>query len=57
MGRLGFPLYGEVDLGSAIQEAKSAIEKIETNKFDKEDLIALVKANSEIIIATIQDEH
>ena len=57
MGRPWAPVYGEVDLGSAIQTAKETIAKIETNKFDKEDLIALAQANNDIIIATIQNEQ
>lgn len=57
MGRPFIPAYGEVDLGSAIETAKGAIEQIETNKFDKEDLLALAKANNDIIIAIIQNEQ
>ena len=47
MGRVLFPVYGE-DLGSAIENAKSIIAKIETNKFDKEDINDLVSALEDI---------
>ena len=57
MGIHNWPVYCEIDLGSAIETAKETIAKIETNKFDKQDLIALAKANSDIIIATIQNEQ
>ena len=57
MGRNGFPAYGEIDLGSAIETAKSCLSKIETNKYDKQDLIAYAKANNDIILAAIQNEQ
>lgn len=39
--------YGE-DVGSAIETAENVIAKIKTNKFDKEDLVELDKALTEI---------
>lgn len=56
MGRMGAPYYGEVDLGSAIQTAEVVIAKIKSNKFDKEDLVDLKKALSEIVEACEKDE-
>jgi hypothetical protein len=44
MGRPFASYYGEVDLGSAIEDAEKAFAKIKTNKFLKEDLEDLVKA-------------
>lgn len=41
MGRAGLPLYGETDLGSAIETAEKVIAQIKTNKYDKKDLIEL----------------
>lgn len=48
MGRPFAPFYGE-DLGSAIEDAEKILEKIKTNKFDKEDLSEL--ANELVVIA------
>ena len=57
MGVFGMPLYGKVDLGSAIQTAEVVIAKIKTNKFDKEDLVDLKKALSEIVEAYEKDDE
>lgn len=51
------PVYGEVSLGSAIESADKAFQKIKSNKFDKQDLIDLVKANTNVIIAIIENEQ
>ena len=32
------PLYGEVELGSAVEHAEQVIAKIKTNKFDKDEV-------------------
>lgn len=48
MGLWGLPLYGNVDLGSAIETVEAVIAKIKTNKFDKSDLIELDKAIFEV---------
>ena len=42
------PLYGELDLGSAIETAEKIIAKIKSNKFDDEDLKELDKVLSAI---------
>ena len=55
MGRDGFPVYGE-DLGSAIETAEEVIAKIKTNKYDKEDLVELDKALTEIKAVIAKDE-
>jgi hypothetical protein len=47
MGRVNFPFYGE-DLGSEIEEAKKILAKIETNKFDNEDLADFANKLTEI---------
>lgn len=44
MGYITYPVYGEMDLGSAIEVAEKVIAKIKTNKFDKKDKIALADA-------------
>ena len=46
----------EEDLGSAIQTAEVVISKIKTNKFDKEDLVELKAALSEIVEVCEKDE-
>ena len=48
MGIWGVPLYGNVDLGSAIETAEAVIAKIKTNKYDKSDLVELDKALIEV---------
>ena len=48
MGLPGMPWYGAIDLGSAIETAKKVIAKIETNVYDKADLVELETALSEI---------
>lgn len=55
MGWANFPVYG-ADLGSAIETAEVVIAKIKTNKFDKEDLVDLKKALSEIVEACEKDK-
>lgn len=44
MGFHLLPLYGDADLGSAIESAEKVIAKIKTNKFDKQDLVDLATA-------------
>ena len=48
MGIVGMWYYGNVDLGSAIETIEAVIAKIKTNKFDKNDLVELDKAITEI---------
>jgi hypothetical protein len=55
MGWTNFPVYGE-DLGTAIEVAEKVIAKIKTNKFDKEDLVELDKALTEIKAVIAKDE-
>lgn len=57
MGRPGVPVYGNFDAGSAIQDIKKIVEKIETNKFTKHDLIKLQNANGELIKAILSDDY
>jgi hypothetical protein len=56
MGFVGLPLYGEVDLGSAIEKQEQTMEKIKTNKYDKHDLLDLVKVNTAIIVHLIEND-
>ncbi len=55
MGRPYAPIYGE-DLGSAIETAKKVIARIETNKYDKEDLVELAQSLKEILNVVEKDE-
>ena len=48
MGLPGAWLYGNVDVGSAIETAEAVIAKIKTNKYDKDDVAELRKALAEI---------
>lgn len=52
MGYSGYPVYGDPDLGSAIEGAEELIAKIKTNKFDNEDLAEL-KGELEKIVSAI----
>ena len=56
MGRNWAPVYGELDLGTAIERAEKAIAKIKSNKFDKKDLVELDKALTEIKAVIAKDE-
>lgn len=47
MGYVFYPVYGQ-DLGSTIENVEKLIAKIKTNKFDKEDLVALSDAIVEL---------
>lgn len=51
MGRDYVPLYGDVELGTAVQTAEVVLAKIKSNKFDKEDLKDLKDALSAIVEA------
>ena len=51
------PLYGELDLGSAIETAEKVIAKIKSNKFDKDDLKELDKVLTAIKEEVAKDEE
>lgn len=55
MGYDLYPVYGE-GIGSAIEKAEKILAKIKTNKFDKHDVIAFAKANTDIIVALIEKD-
>ncbi len=55
IGIMSLPLYG-TDLGTAIEVSEKLIAKIKTGKYDKETLLELAKANTEIISYAIQHE-
>lgn len=57
MGRPILFLYGNEDVGSAIKDIEVVIDKIKTNKFDKEDLLILHNANTELIKALLSNEN
>lgn len=57
MGRPYLAAYGEVDLGTAIQTNKEIVAKIESNKYDDKDLIALAKTTFEIVVAIIENDE
>ena len=57
MGLPNLPVYGLVDAGSAIQDIKKIVEKIETNKFGQQDLINLYNANGELLKAVLSNEY
>lgn len=56
---MGIPsmwIYGNVDLGSAIETAEAVIAKIKTNKFDNDDVAELHKAVAELEKALTENE-
>lgn len=57
MGIDSWPVYGEVDLGSAIETNKKIVEKIESNKFDKQDLIVLARSTFDIVMSILQEDE
>jgi hypothetical protein len=48
MGWPGAPVYGNADLGSAIETVEAVIAKIKTNKFDNDDIFELHTAVVEL---------
>lgn len=56
MGLPGVWAYNQ-DIGSDVEDVKSAIKVIETNKFDKADLVKLVKATTNIVISLIEKDE
>ena len=52
MGYHLLPVYGELDLGSAIELAEQKLQEIKSNKFDKNDLAEL-KGELEKIVSAI----
>lgn len=57
MGYNYAPLYGDLDLGSAIETAEKVIAKIKSNKFDKDDLKELDKVLTAIKEEAAKDEE
>lgn len=57
MGYLTYPIYGELDLGSAIETAEKVIAKIKSNKFDKDDLKEFDKVLTAIKEEVAKDEE
>ena len=57
MGIPGRPWYGDVDLGSAIEDVEKIIKKIKTNKFGKKDILALYNANTDLLAVLLADEY
>lgn len=57
MGIPNAPLYGNVDLGSAVEDVEKIVAKIKTNKFGKKDVMKLYEANAEIIKAIIDNDY
>lgn len=57
MGKPFIPLYGNTDVGSAIEDVEKVIAVIKSNKFNTEDLIKLHNANAELIKAILNNEY
>lgn len=57
MGKPFLILYGNADVGSAIEDIEKVVAKIKSNKFDKGDLISLHNANAELIKAVLSDDY
>lgn len=57
MGRPGWEIYGDADVGSAIQDIEKIVAKIKTNKFSNEDLVNLFNANNELLKAVLNNDY
>ena len=57
MGRPFWPLYGNGDAGSAIEDIEKIVAKIKSNKFDSKDILKLYKANAELIEVILSNEY
>lgn len=57
MGRPIVPLYGDADLGSAIEDIEKVVALVKTNKYSKADIIKLYEANAELIKALLENEN
>ena len=57
MGRPGWEIYGDADVGSAIQDIEKIVDKIKTNKFSNDDLVKLFNANNELLKAVLNNDY
>ena len=57
MGRPGLEIYGDADVGSAIQDIEKIVDKIKTNKFSNDDLVNLFNANNELLKAVLNNDY
>ena len=57
MGRPGLEIYGDADVGSAIQNIEKIVDKIKTNKFSNDDLVDLFNANNELLKAVLNNDY
>lgn len=57
MGRPGWEIYGDADVGSAIQDIEKIVSKIKTNKFSNDDLVDLFNANNELLKAVLNNDY
>lgn len=57
MGRPGLEIYGDADVGSAIQDIEKIVSKIKTNKFSNDDLVDLFNANNELLKAVLNNDY
>lgn len=57
MGRPGWGIYGDADVGSAIEDVENVVQKIKSNKFDSKDLLKLHNANTELLKAILSNEY
>lgn len=57
MGKPNLPWYGDADVGSALEDVKAVVRKIETNLFDEKDILKLHNANAELIKAILSNDY
>lgn len=57
MGKPFMILYGNTDVGSAIEDIERVVETIKSNKFGKEELVELLNANTELVKAIVSGEY
>ncbi len=57
MGKPNFPIYGNADAGSAVEDIEKVVAKIKTNEFSKKDLIKLAIASNELLVSVLNNDY
>ena len=57
MGKPNFPIYGNADADSAVEDIEKVVAKIKTNEFSKKDLIKLAIASNELLVSVLNNDY
>lgn len=55
-GLPNYPVYGEHDLGSLVEDAEKVIDKIKTNKFTLKEVLKLSNIANDIVEFVIKEK-